>query len=226
MSVHACIVFLFSQNCTLICGCCLFHCEWIKTIETWINLLCHQPCTHVLEWRTSLGSLKVCSSSMSSVWLSTKIARVQGDRSLRRNTNKRPSQLMRERNFARERLVLLPPLPCILMWRVSPPAVAWHQSRAVSMQRHHWGLHQEPNEDDLQLAAVARHQSRAVSMSRHHWQQHWANEDNLRVVGLYNMLLVMLAVAAKQLVAPSIVLLLLLQAISLQCRWVASNHCL
>jgi hypothetical protein len=54
-------------------------------------------------------------------------------RSLRRNTNKRPSKLMQERNFARERLVLLPPLPCILMWRVSPPAVAWHLWRAVSM---------------------------------------------------------------------------------------------
>jgi hypothetical protein len=33
----------------------------------------------------------------------------------------------------RERLVLLPPLLCILMWRVSPPAVVWHQLRAVSM---------------------------------------------------------------------------------------------
>jgi hypothetical protein len=195
-------------------------------IETWINLLCHQPCTHVLEWRTSLGSLQVFRSSISSVWLSMKIAQVQWDRSIRRNTNKRPLKLMWERNFARERLVLLPPLPCILMWRVSPPAVAWHQSRAVSVQRHHRGLHWEPNEDDLQLAAVARHQSRAVSMWRHHWQQHWADEDNLWVVGLYNVLLVMLTMAAKQSVAPLIVLLLLLQAISLQCRWVASSHCL
>jgi hypothetical protein len=50
---------------------------------------------------------------------------------------------------------------------------------------HHQRLHREPNEDDLQLAAVARHQSRAVSVRWHHWQQHWANEDNLRVMGLY-----------------------------------------
>jgi hypothetical protein len=85
------------------------------------------------------------------------------------------------------------------------------------MRRHHWRLHREPNKDNLQLAAVARYQSRAVSVRRHHWQQHQANEDNLRVVGLYKVLLVVLAVAAKQSVPPSIVLLLLLQAISLQC---------
>jgi hypothetical protein len=86
------------------------------------------------------------------------------------------------------------------------------------MRWHHRRLHGEPNKDDLHLTAVARHQSRAVSMRWHHWQQHQANKDNLQVMGLYNVLLVVLAMAAKQSVAPSIVLLLLLQAISLHCR--------
>jgi hypothetical protein len=44
-----------------------------------------------------------------------------------------------------------------------------HQSRAVSMWRHHRWLHREPNKDNLQLAAVARHQWRAVSMQQYHW---------------------------------------------------------
>jgi hypothetical protein len=39
------------------------------------------------------------------------------------STKKKPSK---ERNFAREMLVLLPLLP-------NPPAVVWHQSRAISM---------------------------------------------------------------------------------------------
>jgi hypothetical protein len=210
MSIHACIVLLISQNFTLICGSLLVPCQslvpscrWIKMIETRISLLCRQPCTHVLEWRMSLGSLQVCKSSMSSEWLSMKIARVQRDRSFRRNINKRPLKLMRERKFARERLFLLPPLLCILMWRVSPPAVVWHQLRAVSMWQHHWWWHQT-NKDDLQVAVLAA----------------------TALVALDKVVLVMLAVAAMQSVVPLVVVLLLLQAISLQCRWVAMSHCL
>jgi hypothetical protein len=62
------------------------------------------------------------------------------------------------------------------------------------------------------------HQLKAVKVQRHHWQRHQANEDDLQVVvlaatalvGLDNVVLVMLAVAAMQLVVPLVVVLLLL----------------